>query len=348
MRTSVAGYTISSPIEEGQRMPLLRVTEHHDYWPEFGTFVMRDMPGPDQVRSRVGELLAEYAVDTQPSGSLARAGDGWVEGVASDSHHTVRIEVYDAAPDDDGLSEWGDVVETPFASSGVARLALVVDGLVGEPIELGPPGMYRLLFARRPVAAGDDPEGSACEYRLRFWAVDAPVEPPRWLRRTGPLVDGRPAGERDAFDGSYRRAITDIVMLALWAAESATPVTLGWLADRLLTTTATVRGIIEHPAAGRALSIDGDLDGVDAPLTVTILPRQAAEARTATIPGLPPRPGSADARSAPTRRAMPGVRGGRPTAARPMVKRQDAGAKESKAPHDGPDEQPGADPEQAS
>jgi hypothetical protein len=93
-------------------MPLLRVIEHHDYWPEFGTFVMRDVRRPDQVRSRVGALLAEYAVDSQPSGSFARAGDGWVEGVASDSHHRVRLEVYDAAPDDDDLSGWGDVVET--------------------------------------------------------------------------------------------------------------------------------------------------------------------------------------------------------------------------------------------
>jgi hypothetical protein len=330
-------------------MPLLRVIEHHDYRPEFGTFVMRDVSRPDQVRSRVGALLAEYAVDTQPSGSFARAGDGWVEAVASDSHHRVRLEVYDAAPDDDDFSEWGDVVETPFASSGVARLAFVVDGLIGEPIELGPPGVYRLLFARRPLAAGDDPEGSACEYRLRFWPADAPVEPPRWLRRTAPLVDERPAGERDAFDGSYRRAITDIVMLALWAAESATPVTLRWLADRLLTTTATIRGIIEHPRASRALSIDGHLDDVDAALTVTVLAKEPAEARGVTIPGLPPRPGSA-LRSTAARRAMPGVRGVRPVAARRMVARQDAaGAEEGQAPPDGPDSHSGggADPEQA-
>src|SRR3569833_186447 len=280
-------------IEEDRTMPLVRVIEDHDYWPEYGTLVIRDVPRPDQVRHRLGELLAEHAVDTQPSGSFARAGDGWIEGVASGSRHTVRIEVYDAPPDDDDLSKWDDVVETPFASSGVASLALVVDGLIGEPIKLGPPGVYRVLFARRPVAAGDDPEGWPCEYRLRFWPVLAPPEPPRWLRRTALLVDGRPANARGAFDGSYRRAITAIVMLALWAAESATPVTLGWLADRLLTTTAMIRGIIEHPRASHVLRVDGDLDDVDAPLTVTVLAKKPAEVRTDPEPSLPPPPASA-------------------------------------------------------
>ncbi|HEY0543402.1 MAG TPA: hypothetical protein VGD53_33915 [Actinoallomurus sp.] len=330
-------------------MPLLRVIEHHEYRPEYSTFVVRDVLRPDQVRPRVGGLLAQHAVNTQPCGSFARAGDGWVEGVASGDHrHAVRIEVHDAPPDDDDLSEWDDVLETPFITSGVARLALTVDGPTGEPIEFGPPGVYRMLFARRPVAAGEDPEGSACEYLLRFWPVDAPVEPPRWLRRTGLLVDGRPASERGAFDGSYRRAITDIVMLALWAAESTTSVTLEWLADRLLTTTATVRDVIEHPVASRVLSIDGDLDDVDAPLTVTVLAKKPAEARTAPVPALPPRPGSAARQPTAARRSMPGVRGVRPTAARPMVKRQDAGAEEGRARHDGLDEPPGGDPEQAS
>jgi hypothetical protein len=63
-------------------MPLLRFVENHDYRPEYGTIVVRDVPRPDRVRRRVGELLAEYAVDTQPSGSFTRAGDGWLEGVA--------------------------------------------------------------------------------------------------------------------------------------------------------------------------------------------------------------------------------------------------------------------------
>ncbi|HEY2669795.1 MAG TPA: hypothetical protein VGJ07_05405 [Rugosimonospora sp.] len=345
-------------------MSLRRVFEDHGYRPEYGTFVIRDVPGPDQVRHPVGGLLAEYAVETQPSGSLARAGDGWVEGVAADSHHTVRIEVYDAPPDDDDLSEWDDVLVTPFATSGVARLALVVGGPIGEPIRLGPPGVYRVLFARRPVVAGNDPEGWPCEYRLRFWPVDAPPEPPRWLRRSDLLVDGRPASERGAFDGSYRRAITDVVMLALWAAESATPLTLEWLADRLLTTTATVRAIIEHPRASPVLSIDGDLDDVNAPLAVTVIAKEPRDVRAVKAAALPPRPASAvrqstpARRSTPARQSRPGVRGVRPVAARPAIRRQDAAeaqerdaadAQEGQAPHGRLDNHPGGstDPEQA-
>jgi hypothetical protein len=253
-------------------MSLLRVSEHDGYRPEYSTLLVLDVPQPRHARNPVGGLLARHAVNTQPSGSLARAGDGWVEGVASGDHrHAVRVEVHDAPPHHDVVAAWDDVLETPLATSGVVRLALTVAGPVGDPVELGACGLYRMLFARRPVAAGDDPEGSPCEYRLRFWRVGASVEPPRWLRRTGPLVDGRPAGERGSFDGSYRSALTDIVMLALWAEESSTTMTLGWIADRLLTTVATVRALIEHPRAGRLLNIEGDLDDADAPLTVTVL-----------------------------------------------------------------------------
>jgi hypothetical protein len=320
-------------------MPLRSVFDNDDYRPEYGTFVIRDVPRPDQVRPPVGELLAEYAVETQPSGSFARAGDGWIEGVAADGDHTVRIEVYDAPPDDDDLSEWDDVLETPFATSGVVRLARVVGGPVGDPIELGPSGVYRVLFARRPATAGDDPEGWPCEYRLRCWPVAAAPEPPRWLRRSRPLVDGPPAGGPRAFDGRYRSAITDVVMLALWAAESATPVTLVWLADRLLTTAATVRAVIEHPRAGQALSVDGDLDDVDAPLRVTVLAKKPTEVRTVKAPAVPARPAAAVRRStaaSPTTPALPAKRGVRPTASRPAITRAEKG----QAPG-------GGDPEQA-
>src|SRR3569833_2642436 len=129
-------------IEEDRTMPMVRVIEDHDYWPEYGTLVIRDVPRPDQVRHRLGELLAEHAVDTQPSGSFARAGGGWIEGVASGSRHTVRIEVYDAPPDDDDLSKWDDVVETPFASSGGAGRARGGGGRGGGPSGRGPPGVY--------------------------------------------------------------------------------------------------------------------------------------------------------------------------------------------------------------
>jgi len=330
-------------------MSLVNVAEYQEYRPAYGTLTVRDVPRADHSRPRVSEQLAPFALNTQPSGSLARAGDGWIEGVASGDHyHTVRIEAHDAPPDDNDLCEWDDVLDTPFATSGLLCLQTFIDSPVGEPVELGPPGVYRLRLARRPVTAGEDPETGVCEYRLLFWPVQTPPEPPRWLRRTGLLVDGRPAAERDAFDGSYRGAITDLVMLALWAKESAVPLTIEGLADRLLTTTTTVRDIIEHPRTSRLLRIDGDLDEVDTPLTVTVLAKQSSVAvRPASSQVLPPLPGLPAHRSTPARRATPGVRGAR-SSARTIAKRQTApGARDSQPQRDGLDQPPAADPEQA-
>jgi hypothetical protein len=164
--------------------------------------------------------------------------------------------------------------------------------------------------------------------------VRAPAEPPRWTRRGRPLVD-EPAGERNAFDGTYRRAVSDVATLVSWAAEGATPVTLRWLADRLLTTTATVRQIIERPIAAGVLSATGDLDDADTPLTITVHPRQPARATTVSRPAVP-----GPQRTTPARRssrARPPSAAARPLAKQPMVPGQDA----TGAPPPGPLEQPG-------
>jgi hypothetical protein len=328
-------------------MSLVRVFEDPEYWPEYGTFLIRDVAPPEQARPLVGPLLAEYAVETQPCGSIARAGDGWLDGVATDDRHLVRIEVYDAPPSDDDLSGWNDVVDLPFASAGAVSMAWVVGGPVSEAVELGAPGVYRVQFARRPVMQGTDDRGSAFEYRLRFWPVNAPAQPPRWLRRTRPLV-AEQVDARDIRQGAYRRAISDVVMLVLWAAESATPVTLAWLADRLLATTAIVRAVIEHPKAVAALTVDGDLDDVDAPLTVTVHARKPvrshhtlghAVAGSQSVASRSMVHGSPAVRSSPGTRAVPGARS---VPAQPMITRQGAaGAQEKQSSHDGPDKQPG-------
>jgi hypothetical protein len=301
-------------------MPLQRAVENHDYWPEFGTFVIRDVAQPGRRRPQVGELLAEYAVDAQPCGSIARAGDGWLDGGAADSHHTVRLEVHDTAPGHDEPLDWTDLVDLPFASAGVISLALVVGGATGEPLELGPAGLYRVRFARRAATAGADPRGYPCEYQLRFWPTGTSAEPPRWLRRSSPFI-----GERNDFDGAYRQATSDVLMLVLWAAETATPVTLKWLADRLLTTTTTVREILEHPRPD-VLTAGGSLDDENAPLTVTVHPRKPRPVRTT---GLPTIPGTT--RGTPAARSSSAARSGaaarpraavRRVAARPAVPRQ--------------------------
>lgn len=300
-------------------MSLLRVFEEPDYWPEYSTLVIRDVPGAGRSPG-AGPLLALYAVDTQPSGSLARAGDGWLEGVASDNHHAVRVEVHDAPPAGDDLSEWDDALETPFVTGGTVSLGMVTGGTVGEPMELGAPGLYRVEYARRPVTAG---AGASCRYRLRCWPVPGPPEPPRWLRRSRPLVDARPAAERGSYDGSYRQALTDVVMLVLWAAESGTPVTLGWLADRLSTTAAVARAVVEHPRADTVLTAAGDLDDPSAELTVDVHARPPTPMSTVPV----------KARAVPAKRTA-GHPASRTTAAkagvpmrpaRPAIRRPDPG-----------------------
>jgi hypothetical protein len=134
----------------------------------------------------------------------------------------------------------------------------------------------------------------------------------------------------------------------LWAAESATPVTLAWLADRLLATTAIVRAVIEHPKAVAALTVDGDLDDVDAPLTVTVHARKPvrshhtlghAVAGSQSVASRSMVHGSPAVRSSPGTRAVPGARS---VPAQPMITRQGAaGAQEKQSSHDGPDKQPG-------
>lgn len=98
-------------------MSLLRTYEDDDYWPEYSTLMIRDHwdhdletePRPDL------ELLGEHTDHAQPSGTVARAGDGWLRAMAGDADHLVRLEVHDGVPPDD-LAAWDDVVETPYHS----------------------------------------------------------------------------------------------------------------------------------------------------------------------------------------------------------------------------------------
>jgi hypothetical protein len=64
-------------------MGLVRAFEDHEYWPEYGTFLLRDCGPPSPARVRVTELLGANAVEAQVCGSIGRAGDGWVDGPAT-------------------------------------------------------------------------------------------------------------------------------------------------------------------------------------------------------------------------------------------------------------------------
>jgi hypothetical protein len=214
---------------------LLRSFEDHEYWPEYSTFLLRDSGPGGPARVAVGELLSEHAVDTQPCGSVARAGDGWLDGRATDRHHAVRLESHDSEPQPDPAA-WADVMETPMASGGTIALSLVTGGSHGDPFRLGQPGLYRARFCRRPAQNGDS-------YLVQFWPVDSPPDPPRWIARSRPLVEhgddgwadalGRTATEliwaiRDAAADVGRATVDD---LAAWALRHHRPA--DWLSEQL-------------------------------------------------------------------------------------------------------------------
>ncbi|MEU4777721.1 hypothetical protein [Micromonospora sp. NPDC023633] len=267
-------------------MALLRAFEDREYWPEYRTFLLREADPWGPARVRVDELLREYAVKTQPCGSIARAGDGWVDGRASDRYHEVRLESHDAPPPED--DDWADVIETPFATGGTVGLAMVTGGSPRDSFRLGEPGLYRLRFCRRPADEGDS-------YLLRFWPVSASPEPPRWIVRSSPLLSeddlAQPALRTRGGGPSahVRYATSDLLSLLLWAREGAATVTVDWLADRLLSTPDAVRAILRHAVDDGLLA---PFDSTDGPLALVVQPTPRAPRQPPPQPaGRPAGPG---------------------------------------------------------
>ena len=94
-------------------MTLVRGFEEDEYNPEYSTLVLRDAwpppGGTASYRPTTAGLPREYPSDSQPSGTIARAGRGWLEGSGRDAYHNVRLELHDGPPADDG-GEWPDVM----------------------------------------------------------------------------------------------------------------------------------------------------------------------------------------------------------------------------------------------
>ncbi|MGP3918245.1 DUF6042 family protein [Nonomuraea sp. 10N515B] len=163
-----------------------------DYWPEYGTIVVRDTWDEEPVAETDLPLLDEHDLDAQPSGTIAKAGAGWLQASSRDGRHRVRLEAHGAPPPLD--HGWDDVVETPYhAGTGAVVLTSVMssDLYVDTPLELDAPGLYRVRVSCRrtpPEIPGfEASEGDL--WRMQFWP--AGLEPPRWLARSRPAV--RPA-----------------------------------------------------------------------------------------------------------------------------------------------------------
>ncbi|MET0424724.1 MAG: hypothetical protein ABW046_12660 [Actinoplanes sp.] len=171
-------------------MALVREFEDDEYWPEYGLIVVRDP-------------AAGEGDGSEPTGTFAGAGPGWMTAQAGGGCHVVRLELHDSPPPADHDS-FHDVLETPYrASSGGLSLTTLTSG-VGEPdLELGDGGPYRLRVGRRAGFTGD---GTGDLWLFRFWPSPAPSLP-MWLVRSGPA-----AGPGD--NGWSAELESDVLMLS--------------------------------------------------------------------------------------------------------------------------------------
>src|SRR5690242_5459930 len=119
-------------------MAVLHTYEDDDYLPDHGLLVVRDRdePAADSPDLAFGSAC----------GSVALAGEGWLEAGAGDGPHTVRLESHDSAPSfEDG---WDDVLETPYrALAGGVGLTYITGGAGPDDLDLGGPGLFRVRVA---------------------------------------------------------------------------------------------------------------------------------------------------------------------------------------------------------
>jgi hypothetical protein len=100
------------------------------------------------------------------------------------------------------------------------------------------------------------------------------------------VVDGAP-DERQR----YGAAATDLVLLAIWAAEGSVAVTRSWLSERALSDPDTIRAVLDYLRRAGPAQVDGDLDDPAAPLTITMAPYEPQRFKSrAARPGGPNRP----------------------------------------------------------
>ncbi|WP_436519674.1 hypothetical protein [Actinoplanes sp. HUAS TT8] len=204
-------------------MGVIADLEDDEYWPEFGSVVIRDAwpDDPDSVGEPMFPLLSE---DVELLfGTVGRAGEGWLQLASGERCQRVRLEAHSGIPPQES-GDWLDVVETPYRSvSGRVGLTSTTGGPAMFGMVIGEPGFYRVRVCRRP--APDDGD----VWVVRFWPSD-PVEPPRWLvRDPGRSLDG---------------LADDIYAVVSWASGGRLVTRLGELADRLLAGPAMVEAAL--------------------------------------------------------------------------------------------------------
>jgi hypothetical protein len=238
---------------------LVRFHDEDEYWPEFGTIVIRD------AASTTGRWqdFQSRALDEHEGplfGTVARAGEGWLQMNAGDEPHRVRVEVHDrpvAAPDE----PWLDVMETPYScGTGAVGLTTMTSGPGYYGVmEVGAPGSYRVRVCRR---SGDDAGGW---WLVQFWPDDH-VLPPRWLVRRPRSTPGWTYQSTDP-----ATVFPDVYALVSWSPNATVVTTVTDLSRRLLLDEQIITRTLRPPH--RHLHVTGNPDDHAAPLTVTLATR---------------------------------------------------------------------------
>jgi hypothetical protein len=159
---------------------LLRSVRDDDYWPEYGTLVLRDGAGPQVVAMPAGYDPTDQA----PAGTVAIGGFGWLHLRTSAEPQRVLIEVHDSQPNLAG-DGWDDIQEVPYFS---ATATISIETLMGRPdapsTTLNVAGLHRVRVSRR---ARDT-------WLIQIWPVAEPADPPVWMRRSTPLTESTDRG----------------------------------------------------------------------------------------------------------------------------------------------------------
>ncbi|WP_157963671.1 DUF6042 family protein [Actinocorallia populi] len=177
-------------------MTLLRGVDGDMSWSDWSMLSVGDVEhrsgarAPDDAGDEFLGRYAGYSDGRGLTGTIARAGEGWLQGAGSWRRTAVRLELHTAVPAIED-EPWCEAVETPYVSRTGSIALYGPDDL---KFELDGFGTYRV----RVLLRREDEWNRWC---LRFWRTSGPVEPPRWLARSASAIVLVPADWRKVLPG---------------------------------------------------------------------------------------------------------------------------------------------------
>ena len=249
-------------INYGRGVALLRTYADDGYRPDYSTLAIRD--SFDHIEADAvdpdGFQCPEEPYEDELTGTLATSGYSWLQAVTGGDwaeENRAELEAHDGAPPAEPEA-WDDMVEGCYgATTGWVGLDALIPGDLEAHLRLGPPGLYRARFARRP-APRTDGDIRPDLFRVQFWPVAGPT-PPQWLRRAVPGHDFL----REDF------VLADIAYLTRWSPGRVLTTSVEELARRLLLTPERIAGALAYRHEN-PLEVEGDAGHAGSPLTVRL------------------------------------------------------------------------------